>query len=148
MDTIDNNMNNLDKILYGDIIVDITKKEEKLELFVEYLGKEHDISVYYPQLIAKQIRNLILLVNKHSKFLYDDNDFIYLTLHLNNSIEIIEKIINIINNPNLNLQKLILEIEKGINIIDAKFYKILILSINNYNEDINVILDYIDSNYE
>jgi uncharacterized protein YjcR len=129
MNNIINKMNNIDMILYEDTIKNFIKTESE---FNEFVKKIDSVSINYSEIFNHFLKELIEMINEFSFILYDDNDSSYLIMHLNNSININNEIINILKNTDIDNDIKIKKINYKKDLIESDYYTILMKSILKY----------------
>lgn len=129
MNNIINKMNNIDMILYEDTIKNFIKTESE---FNEFVKKIDSVSINYSEIFNYFLKELIEMINEFSFILYDDNDSSYLIMHLNNSININNEIINILKNTDIDNDIKIKKINYKKDLIESDYYTILMKSILKY----------------
>jgi uncharacterized protein YjcR len=122
-------MNNIDMILYEDTIKNFIKTESE---FNEFVKKIDSVSINYSEIFNHFLKELIEMINEFSFILYDDNDSSYLIMHLNNSININNEIINILKNTDIDNDIKIKKINYKKDLIESDYYTILMKSILKY----------------
>lgn len=138
MNNIINKMNNIDMILYEDTIKNIIKTENN---FNEFVKKIDNVSIDYSEIFNEFLKELIEMINKLSFNLYDDNDSSYLIMHLNNSININNEIIDILKNTDINDDIKIKKISNKKDLIESNYYNLLMSSILNYIDHESIQFD-------